>query len=309
MNIYPVFIPEWGCSRQCIYCDQKKISATDDPSLDQALPRIKAFIQKHRNIQKQVAFYGGSFTALDQSVRQSLIDAIAPLLDDLSSFRISTRPDAIDSEILTWCTANRIRTIELGIQDFSNSVLLQCQRPYDSDTAHNACDLIKTSGLELGVQLMPGLPGWTQETLEYNHHCLKTILPQYLRLYPTIVIRNTALHRLYARGGYTPLSMNDAIIQCADYQALASAYDISVIKLGIPSTLDPEDIIAGPYHPAFGELVKAELVLRNIVFTQSGQNVIFVDRRSYNLLMSHGAYYYKILCNRIGFCTLKVLDQ
>ncbi len=306
MLIYPIFIPQWGCPQQCIYCNQNKITDTEGFDTQAIMQGVKAFVTYHKGSQKQIAFYGGSFTALNPSERSRLLQPVLELLDSETSIRISTRPDCIDGEVLDYCLHYGIRTIELGIQDFSDNVLRKTGRSYDSETAQKACDSIIKSGFELGVQLMPGLPGSNEESLHQNHQLLIQIKPSTLRLYPLIVISGTALETLYLKGLYRPLELDTAVEQCADYCELADKHAIKVIKLGLPSTLRPEDIVAGPYHPAFGEFVRAELLIRQLERDHKPGARISLDRKQVSLLHGHKAKYLNILHKRLDSCTLDI---
>ncbi|HOZ01010.1 MAG TPA: radical SAM protein [Candidatus Syntrophosphaera sp.] len=257
--IYPVFLPMRGCPQRCVYCDQSRISGVEDLSLAAELPKIADFIKRNAVRAKQVAFYGGSFTALDAAFREKLLSAVLAVCDAQTSFRISTHPLYVGPEILDWCASRRIRTIELGIQDFDDAVLKQSERGYTGNEALAAARRVKDAGFELGVQLMPGLPGWSEESLRTNHRTLEELKPKFLRLYPLIVIRGTPLEELFRKGDYVPLSLDEAIRHCADYFPLAERCGIRIIKLGLPSNLKREDIVAGPWHPNFGELVRAAL--------------------------------------------------
>lgn len=305
--IFPVFLPQQGCPGRCVYCDQSKISGAD-PDLDRVLVQARQFIERHPCQPKQIAFYGGSFTALSQERRSSILQRFIPHCDEHISFRISTHPSFINEQILAWCGSNRIKTIELGIQDFDDEVLKQSCRSYTSETAIESSMLIREAGFELGLQLMPGLPGWTAGTLNHNHRILSQLKPRYLRLYPLIVIRGTELEKWYRQGIYTPLTLEEAIAQCADYCELCQRENIAVIKLGLPSNLDPADHIAGPYHPAFGELVKAELLLKEIEARPDRHNKLTLSTDQWKLLRAHEGFYRKILIKRIGNCTLEIVD-
>ncbi len=303
MLIYPVFIPQWGCPQQCIYCNQSKI--TDSKGFDpgELVPQLEAFVSYNKDKDKQIAFYGGSFTALDIASRQRVLEHFLPIIDARTSFRISTRPDCIDQDVLQWCKAYKIQTIELGIQDFSDRVLNASGRSYTSDIAYAACSLVMDSGIELGVQLMPGLPGWDVDSLAFNHYSLEQLRPALLRIYPLIVISGTALETLYRNKKYIPLSMETAINQCADYTALTKQTGTKIIKLGLPSNLNPSEVVAGPYHPAFGEFVRAELLVREIEATYKPGAKIVLDKKKMSLLMGHERKFYNILCKRIDSCT------
>lgn len=309
--IYPLFIPMAGCAARCIYCDQSKISGAPALDLEQAVREVRAFIRHHPGSDKQIAFYGGSFTRLPLEERNSMLQRILPLLDEHSSIRISTHPLWINQEILDWCGINRIKTIELGIQDFNADVLQKSGRGYSTQEAVSACKAIKEAGFELGIQLMPGLPGADSSSLQDNFHMLEELLPQFLRLYPLIVIKGTILATQYLQGTYQPLSLEAAIDICADYSCLADTLNIRIIKLGIPSNISSADIVAGPWHPAFGEFVRAELLIRKIVLDYLPDQPIFLNRKQAALLDGHGGRYLKILQERLKNCTLdlKITDN
>jgi histone acetyltransferase (RNA polymerase elongator complex component) len=253
-----------GCPGKCVYCDQTKLSGADPLNAQKAISDVLEFILRHPGREKQIAFYGGTFTALDEGLRNELLDGILPFADELTSFRISTHPLFVEDAVLEWCKTKRIKTIELGIQDFEDSILQKSCRGYGHVEAFSACERIKAHGFELGIQLMPGLPGWNAATIAFNHQSLCQIKPKYLRLYPLIVIKGTPLEELYRQGEYFPLSMEEAISQCADYFPLAERNGIRIIKCGIPSNIAADDIVAGPWHPAFGDLVKREVARRGV---------------------------------------------
>jgi len=306
-NIFPVFLPMQGCRGRCIYCDQYRISGAAQEDLASSQSQALDFLQRHRGESRQIAFYGGSFTALDVAVRESLIRPLLADLDENASFRISTHPLSIDAPILDWCKANRVQTIELGIQDFSDQVLQASQRGYGSAEAIKAVELVRASGFELGVQLMPGLPGWDEATLDYNHRLLQELKPDLLRLYPCLVLKDTPLHQLWLQGSFQPLSLDEALAQCADWQEICDSVGVKIIKLGLPSNLKNDEIAAGPWHPAFGELVKAELLVRSLQKSHPEGSIIRLDKKQWALIMAHGKYYYNILLRRIRNCSLEPL--
>lgn len=301
--IYPVFIPQMGCTGRCIFCDQNKISGLEHFDWTAELPRVIAFLERNRSKPRQIAFYGGSFTGLDIGLRESWLTDLKPHLSANTTIRISTRPDLIDDATLQWCLGWNIHTIELGIQDFCDHVLIASRRQYNFDTVVSACRLIRQSGLELGVQLMPGLPGSNQASIATNMLLLKEILPEYARFYPTIVIRGTPLADLWTSGQYVALELNTAIAICADYAELCESEGIKAIKFGLPSTLSTESILAGPYHPAFGELVRIEMLIRQIQQDRIRGRNTQLSRRQILLLTAHDHYGMKILEERHISCT------
>ena len=287
--IYPLFIPMQGCPARCIYCDQNAISGAGKLDLDTATIEVQAFIRRNKEKSKEVALYGGSFTALERRQRQAIYEAIVPLLDAHSSLRISTHPAFIDSDIIRELQENRVQTVELGVQDFCDTVLAASQRGYTKSRVLESICLLKSAGFKVGVQLMPGLPGSNAKSFEENQALLKSLKPDYLRLYPLIVIKGTALEIRYAAGEYLPLSLPEAIKICADYGELCQSCGIKIIKYGLPTNLESHNIIAGPWHPAFGELVKQELLLREI---KSGKSFLdALNKEELNLLKAHGCMF------------------
>ncbi len=261
--IYPVFLPMAGCPSRCVYCDQFKVTGASSFDLRETVAKIAGFIRRNPGREKQVAFYGGSFTALKEDFREELMRRTRSVCDEMTSFRVSTHPLFVDDDILDWCREAGIHTIELGIQDWCSDVLSRTGRGYTGEEAMDAAKRVKQKGFELGVQLMPGLPGWNEASLRLNRSALKTVKPHLLRLYPLIVIQGTPLEDMFHQGKYSPLTLRQAVAQCADYFPLAEANGIRIIKLGVPSNLRSEDVVAGPWHPAFGELVKKELIRRS----------------------------------------------
>lgn len=305
--IYPLFFPQAACPGTCIYCDQAAISGvsdTTDPA--QMAIDVRDFVQRNSGREKQIAFYGGSFTGLPLIYRKQLMEYILPCLDKDSSIRISTHPLMIDEDILAWAKDNRIKTIELGVQDFDDEVLKQSGRGYTGNLAEQSCRMIREFGLELGIQLMPGLPGSGNESILENRRRLAQILPKYLRIYPLIVIAGTPLEELYRSGRYKALKLDEAIGICVDYLDLAEELGITVIKIGLPSNLEVDKVISGPYHPAFGEFVMAERLIRRIVLDFVPDSAIILNERQRSLLCGHQCRFLRILEDRLNSCTLDI---
>jgi len=297
-----------GCRGKCIFCDQTRITGNTGFDWTAVLPGIIAFLERNDVKPKQVAFYGGSFTGLDRRLQESWLTDLLPYLDKHTSIRISTRPDLIDTETLDWCRQWRISTIELGIQDFSDAVLKAAGRQYNSEQAIKASISIQAQGFALGIKLMLGLPGWDQETLQYNKLILSEIRPRFARFYPTVVLSGTPLANLYESGQYQPLDLETAIAICADYAVLCEKSGIRAIKYGLPSTLDPAAFLAGAYHPAFGELVMIELLVREILLDHNNGKVINLSRQQALLLRAHDRHGSKILKERLASCSLNPAD-
>ena len=302
--IYPVFLPMQGCTHRCIYCDQNKISGADSLNIEKELVGAARFVANHAHTPKEIAFYGGSFTALSSQFRLELTDRFTAVIDDCTSFRISTHPLYINDTILAECKAQNIQCIELGIQDFCTEVLMASGRSYNTATAIKAAKLVMQKGFTLGIQLMPGLPASSETTITLNRQILARLMPNYLRIYPLIVLKGTPLAELYVRGDYTPLQMEEAISICADYAEFADQTGIRLIKTGLPSNLNAEDVLAGPYHPAFGEFVLAERLIRLIVAKLTAKQEIILDKKQRYLIMSHRGRFVDCLKKRLENCSL-----
>jgi len=262
-RIIPIFVPHAGCPHKCIFCDQRAISGVlHVPSgaevadlLRDALPRAGS------PAAAEVAFYGGSFTALPERLQADLLAAVQPFLQNgaVSGIRISTRPDAIDEYKLRFLLHHGVKTIELGVQSFDDRVLTLAERGHDSRAAREAIWLIKEKkSLSLGVQLMLGLPGQDWRSLITTIREAAGLRPHFLRIYPAVVLRGTALEELYNKGLYRPLTIKQAVGAAAFYKLMAERAGVKVIRTGLQEAeILSSRIVAGPYHPAFGEIVEA----------------------------------------------------
>ena len=256
--IYPIFISHIGCPFQCIYCNQHFISNQNEIDWDNTLFQVKKFIYKS-NAPKEIAFFGGSFTCLNQTEMSYYFDKFKDIIDDQTYFRISTRPDAINSDVLNFLKSKRVNTIELGIQSFSDIELAAIDRGYDSIVAINACGHVKIYDFNLCVQLLIGLPKANASTNAQTIHTLKIINPDFVRLYPLLVLKNTFLETMYNNGKYTPLSIEEAVNICALFYKACERQGTKVIKMGLHGDIDKDVVVAGPYHERFGELVKQHI--------------------------------------------------
>ncbi|MDY0150834.1 MAG: radical SAM protein [Candidatus Cloacimonas sp.] len=303
--IYPIFLPMQGCPHRCIYCDQEKISASGTLDINSEIANAARFVNNHPHETKEIAFYGGSFTALTSAYRTNLMNRFQQIIDDTTSFRISTHPLYINEAILAECAEQGITCIELGIQDFCSDVLQKSQRGYSGEQALQAAKLVQQHGFKLGVQLLPGLPGSSTSSIAENINRLSELKPDYLRIYPLILIKGTALTTSYNRGEYLPLSLDEAVQICADYAETADREGITVIKLGLPSTLALHDVVAGPYHPAFGEFVLAERLIRKIICAVKNGEQINLDKKQRTLILAHKGRFKLILQKRLENCSVK----
>jgi len=272
-----------------VYCDQRRICGAEGFEEERELPALQAFIRRNFGKRKEVAFYGGSFTAMALERQEELLRSVYKILDDCTDIRISTHPAYLEDASLDLLDRYRVRTIELGIQDFCDRPLRKSGRNYSGEDALSACRKIRAHGFVLGVQLIPGLPGADEVTLAQNMAIIREMKPDLLRLYPLVVIKGTPLEEIYHRGEYRPLSIPEAVSICADYAELCHPLNTRIIKYGLPSNLDPKEVVDGAFHPAFGEKVKQEILIRKL--KNEPDLLAGLNAKDIQLLRAHGCRY------------------
>ena len=273
--IIPVFIPFQGCLHKCIYCRQDKITgqpeekvhASDVERLIDQAKRSPGYNGAHT---REVAFYGGTFTSLGMEYMTELLGAAAAGIKDKSidAVRISTRPDEIDDRRLVLLKSYGVTTVELGVQSMNNDVLRKSGRGHTAEDTVSAVSLLKKYGFITGVQLMPGLPGDSAEIFRDTVDRVLELDPDIARLYPAIVIKGTGLAKLFRAGRYTPLTLDEAVSICSLSCSRLEQAGVNVIRIGLmstPSLLEEGEIIAGPWHSAFGFLVRSDMYLEKIM--------------------------------------------
>ncbi len=260
--VIPIFIPHQGCPQHCLFCNQISISGKKSQEEDDAELVRKTVTEwlgfSHTHSKVQVAFYGGSFTCLSKKRQKLYLDAVQPFLQsgEVSSIRLSTRPDCMDESICDFLLKYGVKTVELGVQSLDDRVLKAADRGHSKEDSLQAIQVLKEKGLELGIQLMPGLP--FEKTLSFLatlHHVIEC-KPDFVRLYPTLVINGSGLAKEYKEGRYRPMSMNRAIALCCKAKERLEQAGIQIVRMGLQAseTLE-EELIDGPYHPSFGEFV------------------------------------------------------
>ncbi len=268
--IIPIFIPHLGCPCQCVFCNQQKITArTKAVSTDEVRETVERYLSTLGDLDPseiEIAFYGGSFTAIPIDAQTAYLEVANEYIDQgrVSSLHISTRPDCIDEEILENLKRYNVSTIELGVQSFSDEVLRLSKRGHDSDTARKAARLVKERGFKLGIQLMIGLPGDSLESCIYSARETVALSPELARLYPTLVIDGTELYDMYEDGSYEALSKEEALLRTKEMYKILHKAGINIMRVGLKSTdiiggSDLSAINGGTYHPAFRQLVEGEI--------------------------------------------------
>ena len=260
-RIVPVFVPHLGCPHQCVFCDQRTISgrtASADPeTVREALRSAQAV-----TAWAELAFYGGSFTAVSPDVQIGLLEAARPYRESgfLTDLRVSTRPDCIDRESLDRLEAYGVGTVELGAQSMSDRVLEASGRGHRAEDTVRACGLLRDRGFRVVLQMMTGLPASDPASDLRTAERLAELNPEGVRIYPTLVLRGTQLAEMLEQGDYRAQTVEEAVETCAPILRLFREREIPVLRLGLhPSRELEEKLLAGPYHPALGELVYSRL--------------------------------------------------
>ena len=264
-RILPIFVPHRGCPYQCVFCDQRTISGCRRPVTAADVTRLLTEALPLAGQGAEAAFYGGSFTAIPAEQQQELLDAVGPFLQTgaVASVRVSTRPDAITPEVLERLRRGGVRTVELGCQSMDDTVLKASGRGHGREVVAPAVALLRQYGFAVVLQMMTGLPEQIDESALETARALAALRPDGVRLYPTVVVRGTALAERYADGSYRPQSLEKATALGAKILELFLRSDIPVLRIGLqPSEELAQSVVAGPYHPALGELVKSR-VYRN----------------------------------------------
>ena len=275
--IIPIFVPHLGCPYKCTFCDQNKISGQQKQvTAKDVKETIEYYLKNFKDDSKyvEVAFFGGSFTAIDEKIQNTLLEAANEYIQKgkVNSIRISTRPDYIDKTILKRLKKYHVKTIELGVQSTNDYILAKCQRGHTFNDVKKASKLIRFYGFVLGHQMMIGLPESTKSDELNTAKELIKLRPKIVRIYPVLVIKGTKLEEEYHKKEYNPLTVEQAVDRSKDVMKLFNKSKIEVIRLGLQNTEEITDpstessqVTAGPYHPAFRQLVEGSMWYDEIV--------------------------------------------
>lgn len=261
--IVPIFVPHMGCPHACVFCNQYKITGQWQPPSAAILNEKVAAWQRSSGQVPELAFYGGSFTAIALDIQNTLLDTAASLKAKgaISAIRLSTRPDALGTEVLERLRTYDVDTIEIGVQSLHDEVLMASGRGHTAATTISAINRVKAHGFRCGAQMMVALPADTPERSLETCKQVIALKPDLTRIYPTAIIKDTALELMYRQGHYIPWSFDDVVETVAHMVMLLDDADIPVVRIGLQAEdrLTDGDVIAGAYHPALGEYVKARI--------------------------------------------------
>lgn len=269
--IIPIFVPHLGCPNDCIFCNQKSISGQKKSITKEEMKNIiDEYLKniKEKESEKEIAFFGGSFTGIEIDKQEELLQTAYEYIEQglIDSIRISTRPDYINKDILKRLKKYKVKTIELGVQSANDYILKRANRGHDFKQVKKASKLIRWYGFDLGHQMMVGLPESTRIDEINTAKVLIKLKPKMVRIYPVLVVKNTKLEQEYEKGVYEPLPLIQAVETCKELVRMFADKKIDIIRIGLQNTeeitepgTNHSEVIAGPFHPAFRQLVESAL--------------------------------------------------
>lgn len=265
----PVFVPHKGCPHDCVFCNQRRITGQiKEMTVNDARAVIESHLEtiekkyKKEDRYVEIAFFGGSFTAIDIDRQIELLSLADEYIRShrADALRCSTRPDCINEEILSVAKKYSMTNIELGVQSGDDDVLFLCERGHSFEDVIHASELIKNNGINLGLQMMTGLPGDTREKSIETAKKIIALKPSCVRIYPTLVMEGTRLADMYKDGVYTPQTVEEAASLCAEIVPMFTEVGIEILRIGLQTTENVNaETVTGPYHPAFAEIVYSKI--------------------------------------------------
>jgi len=295
----PIFVPHKGCPHDCAFCNQKKITGkTVVPTGEDVKRAIETALDSFKEEDRfsEVAFFGGSFTAIEANLQEELLSAAYPYIKsgDIDGIRCSTRPDAISDEILKRLVHFGVTTVELGVQSTDEEVLARSLRGHTAADVRKAAKLIHEYGIDLGVQVMTGLPG---DTVEKDIETVKELIalsPVCARIYPVLVLVDTELYKMYREGQYVAQTIDEAVDICAILYEMFIKANVHVIRMGLMASNEiremSQSVVAGPCHSSFGELVKSRVLLgklRRDAIKKEDKMVVYVHPKELSMAIGN----------------------
>lgn len=279
-RIIPIFVPHRGCLHDCIFCNQKKITGV---STEVTSEDVRNIIEEYlptidNDASVEVAFFGGSFTAIDEDIQNDLLEVAKEYVEKglIQDIRMSTRPDCISEDILNRLKEYKVSIIELGVQSMDKNVLIDSVRGHDTEEVIKSAKLIKESGIKLGLQMMVGLPSDTEKKCIATARKFIELKPDCVRIYPTLVVKDTGLEVLLNKGEYKPFTLEQSIQIVKKLLALFYVNNINVIRVGLQATEDIQvgkAVVDGPHHPAFRELAESEMIKDYLIYIAKKYNI------------------------------------
>lgn len=307
-----IFVPHIGCPNKCSYCNQRHITGViKAPRAADVHEAVETALKSTKYDPKttEIAFFGGSFTAINRNYMLRLLRAASKYVTEgkVSGIRISTRPDAIDEEILAILKEYKVTSIELGAQSLNNRVLKLNNRGHSANDVSRACTLIREYGFELGLQIMTGLYADNDASALKTAQKIVELKPDTVRIYPTIVLKDTDLAALYLDDKYKPQTLDEAVTLASELYTIFEENEIRVIRLGLHS-IENDAYVAGPWHPAFSELCQSQIMLNKALKTlnEKGNYIIYVNKSDVSKMIGQKRSNILFLGTRGFNCKVKV---
>lgn len=301
--IIPIFVPHLGCPFNCVFCNQNIITGSKEKvNREYVISRAEEYLKTfEKDAVVEISFFGGTFTAIDKDLQIELLKAAKKYKDSgkIKYIRLSTRPDFIDENILSYLKEYSVDIIELGVQSMDKEVLFLSGRGHNAESVVNASKLINKFGFTLGHQMMLGLPGDTEEKDIETLNQLILLKPKHLRIYPSLVIKDTPMEKMYKNKTYQPYSLDKAVMVSAKLLKIAYRNNINVIRVGLQPTEEineGKDLVAGPFHPAFRELAEGYLYYSSInANVKNKSETIYINPKEISKLYCDKKRYFKKL--------------
>ncbi len=300
--IIPIFVPHEGCPHNCVFCNQDRITGADDDVTAQTVKdTIYEYLEtiSNKNATIEVSFFGGTFTGIKEDKQRELLQVAKEFKEKklINKIRLSTRPDYIDDYILNYLKEYEVDIIELGVQSLNEEVLRKAGRGHNVQDVIDASRLIKQYGFVLGHQIMPGLPGDTFERdIATAEESIK-MKPDICRIYPSLVIKDTPMEKMYRYQEYIPYSLQEAVDISKTIYDMYRKNKINVIRIGLQPTesiTEGKDVVAGPFHPAFRELVEGSLIVDMVLekLKEEKDAVIHINPKDLSKLYANKKLYF-----------------
>lgn len=277
--IIPVFIPHAGCPHRCVFCNQSTITGTSPAVPDRAeiLRRVEQFLSfsRQRTGRVQIAFYGGNFLGIGEDLAASLLEAATDCVtrERVDTIRFSTRPDTVTTANLERISPYPVSTVEIGVQSMDDRVLEKSGRGHTASDTVWAVERLRRYGFEIGIQMMVGLPGQDRSSALTSARVIAALAPDFVRIYPTVVLSGSRLARWFHEGRYEAMSLETCIQDVKEILEVFGEKEIPVIRVGLQAALDLEEretILAGPFHPALGHIIYSEMFFERAAALISG---------------------------------------
>ena len=316
----PIFIPHLGCPHACAFCNQRLISGVDDfdpNSVSETIERVLSTVTPQDEV--EIAFFGGSFTAIERERMIALLEIGASYVDSgrVRSLRSSTRPDAINPEIVSILKQYGMTTVEIGVQSVSDAVLLATSRGHTRADIEYALTLLRQSGIKTVGQMMIGLPNATLSDEEETLRAMIDLGVDAVRIYPTVVFLGTELHRMALDGRYTPLSVDEAVERGARLLQILDGTGVVALRIGLCATdglSDSDTVFGGAYHPALGEMIKSRYFYYKLKqkiqqASPSAHLTVFVPRGALSQAIGHKKMNKRLLMAEFSLQTLDFCER